>query len=607
MAIAIAGPGARAADVVELPPLEVGAPPPATDVTVLDPARIEAAPSLDLAALLRQLPGVHVDRLAAGGAVSSLYLRGADPNFTAIYVDGVKLNDPTNTRGGSVDFSSFAIEDIERIELLSGPASALLGADALAGAINIVTRRGGEGRAARATLARGGAGQAHGSASLGGHAGALGYALRAGNRDAGTTVEGAASRVRSFGANLDAGELAQLSLHHAEHELAAFPDDSGGPRHAQRRELDERRGDATGAGLRARLHDGGGWGLAFAGSWLERRELAVSPGVAPGERDPVGIPASRTDSTLRRADARLSLDARFAGLGVATGVQAGHERGASDGELELVVPLPADFALARDYTAAFVDADYLWRSGLLAEASLRRDDHGDAAPVTRRARLSYPWRDLTLSAGYAEGYKLPSFYALGNPTVGNPALRPEASRSTEAALLYAPRADASLRLALFQAEYRNAIDFEEGPPPRLVNRDRVLCEGFELGFTLAPAPGLDWQLGVTRAVAQLPGSTEPLRNRPRWTGSSQARLRLPAGWGAMLSATHVGANWDSSIPTGARRLPAYTRLDAALQWQARPQLALRAALDNALDAGYEELIGFPGPRRTARLELRLDL
>jgi vitamin B12 transporter len=601
----LAGAAAQAAEVVELPALEVTAAPVATDVSVLDRASIESSPSPDLAGLLRQLPGVHVDRLAASGAVASLYLRGADPNYTAIYVDGVKLNDPTNTRGGSVDFSSFAVEDIERIELLSGPASALLGADALAGAINIVTRRGDAGRVVRASFARGTADQQHGTASLAGREGRLGYALRAGARDAGTAVDGAAARVRSFGANLDAGDFAQLSLQHSANQLAAFPDDSGGPRYAERRELDQRRGDATSAGLRSQLYDGGDWGLTLASSWLERRELAVSPGVAPGARDPVGIPASRADSTLRRAEARLALDARLAGFAVVTGMQAGRERGISDGTLELGVPLPADFSLARDFTAAFVDVDYLWRSGLLAEASLRRDDHGEAAPVTRRARLSYPWRDLTLSAGYAEGYKLPSFYALGNPTVGNPALRPESSRSTEAAFVYAPRPNASLRLALFQAEYRDAIDFEEGPPPRLVNRDRMRCEGFELGFALAPLDGLDWQLGVTRAVAALPGSSEPLRNRPRWTGASQASLRVSPAWTAVLSATHVGRNWDSSIPTGDRQLPAYTRLDAALHWQARPQLALRAALDNALDQDYEELIGFPGPRRTARLELRL--
>jgi vitamin B12 transporter len=596
-----------AAEVVELPPLEVSGAPVATDQTVLGRPLIEAAPASTLTELLRQLPGVHIDRFGAGGAVSSLYLRGADPNYTAIYIDGIKVNDPTNTRGGSVDFAGLDAGDIERIELLSGPASALLGADALAGAINIVTRRGGRERAATATLARGTLEQHQGSGSAGGRLGAFGYAVRAASRDSGTTVAGSSSRVRSAGANLDAGDVAQLSLQYSENELAAFPDDSGGPRYAEREQLETRDGHATVLGLRTRLHDAARWGVSLDASGFERRELAVSPGVAPGTRDPVGIPASRADTTLRRTEARLAVDAQLGGFDVVTGLHAGHERGASDGTLELVVPMAADFDVSRRFTAAFADVDYQWRSGLLAEASLRRDDHGREAPVTRRLRLSYPWHELTLSLGYAEGYKLPSFYALANPTVGNPDLRPETSRGTEAALVYAPSADAQLRLALFQAEYRDAIDFEEGPPPQLVNRSRMACEGFELGAGLLPWPRLDLQFSVTRAVATLPGSDESLRNRPRWTGAGQASLKLLDGWRAALSAVHVGRNLDSSIPTGDRTLDAYTRLDAALQWQVRPQLALRAGLDNALDEDYEELIGFPGPRRTARLELSLGL
>ena len=54
-------------------------------------------------------------------------------------VDGVELNDPTNTRGGSYDFSNLDMSSIERIEIVRGPQSAIYGSDALAGVINIIT------------------------------------------------------------------------------------------------------------------------------------------------------------------------------------------------------------------------------------------------------------------------------------------------------------------------------------------------------------------------------------------------------------------------------------------------------------------------------------
>ena len=75
--------------------------------------------------------------------LSSLYIRGSDPNYTMVLLDGVPLNDPTNQRGGSVDLSSLTPERIERIEIVKGPASVFYGSDAMAGAVNIITQKGG--------------------------------------------------------------------------------------------------------------------------------------------------------------------------------------------------------------------------------------------------------------------------------------------------------------------------------------------------------------------------------------------------------------------------------------------------------------------------------
>ena len=93
-----------------------------------------------LADLLRRVAGVHVDQVGGRGGTGSLYMRGADPNYTLVLVDGVRVNDPTNARGGSFDFSALDIADVERVEIARGPYSAVYGGDALAGVINIVTR-----------------------------------------------------------------------------------------------------------------------------------------------------------------------------------------------------------------------------------------------------------------------------------------------------------------------------------------------------------------------------------------------------------------------------------------------------------------------------------
>src|SRR5262245_4020208 len=119
---------------LELPAADLG-----SGVTVLDRHEFEAQRPAQLADVLRNVPGVHIDQVGGRGGTGSLYLRGADPNYTLVLVNGVRVNDPTNPRGGSFDFSTFDVDDIERIEVARGPYSAVFGGDALAGVVNIVT------------------------------------------------------------------------------------------------------------------------------------------------------------------------------------------------------------------------------------------------------------------------------------------------------------------------------------------------------------------------------------------------------------------------------------------------------------------------------------
>ena len=129
----------------------------AANVTVLSRADFDVEKPARLADLLRRVAGVHIDQVGGRGGTGSLYMRGADPNYTLVLVDGVRVNDPTNARGGSFDFSTFDVADVERVEVARGPYSAVYGGDALAGVVNIVTRRAPRERTQVALDAMGGA------------------------------------------------------------------------------------------------------------------------------------------------------------------------------------------------------------------------------------------------------------------------------------------------------------------------------------------------------------------------------------------------------------------------------------------------------------------
>ena len=118
-----------------------------SSVTVITAEEIaKASPTSPLDAL-RGVPGLTVTESGGPGKFSSVFLRGAEDRHTLVLIDGIRVGDPAST-GGGFDFANLVLTDIERIEVLRGPQSALYGSDAIGGVINIITRKGrGEPRA----------------------------------------------------------------------------------------------------------------------------------------------------------------------------------------------------------------------------------------------------------------------------------------------------------------------------------------------------------------------------------------------------------------------------------------------------------------------------
>src|SRR3546814_14425123 len=95
-------------------------------VTVLGKAAIDRAQDIGVSELLLRTPGVSLSRNGGYGAATSLRIRGAETDQTAVVIDGVKLNDPSSA-GGGYNFAHLLIGDAARIEVLRGPQSILWG------------------------------------------------------------------------------------------------------------------------------------------------------------------------------------------------------------------------------------------------------------------------------------------------------------------------------------------------------------------------------------------------------------------------------------------------------------------------------------------------
>lgn len=118
----------------------------AANVTVVSQEQIENGPYANLGDVLRDVNGVAVTTKGFAGAGQTVYLNGDDR--VLVMIDGRRLSRPQGTVNGgraSIDLNSIvSLDNIERIEIVKGGASALYGSDAVGGVINIITRKGTE-------------------------------------------------------------------------------------------------------------------------------------------------------------------------------------------------------------------------------------------------------------------------------------------------------------------------------------------------------------------------------------------------------------------------------------------------------------------------------
>ena len=492
--------------------------------------------------------------------------------------------------------------------------SSLYGSDALSGVINIITKKGKGKPTFTPEASAGRFGQFRVFSGLSGSSDLFNYSLTGSYLDEGEPVKGSEFKSPSFTSTLGllAADNIEISstIRYAHVDSTSFPDDSGGPRFAVIRSVDDRNIDQFLVGLNFLHVPKEWWDYEVKLGFYNNKEKFSSPGIAPGIRDPFGIPPNQSDNDFSRYD--VNLINRFSlikGLDLVLGFETEVEDGESSGMLFGDFPAPTDFKLDRYILSPYAELNLNLIENLNIVLGSRLDFPDDFdTDWSPRAGISYKVQKINtiLRGNYGEGFKLPSFFSLSNPIVGNPELVPETSKSVDLGVKQIVKDGlAAASFNIYYNRFRNLIDFDEGPPPLLVNRSEVTVKGFELILELEPWDKLKLNGDLNYADSNIKGTGEELRNRPRWWGGFTV-LFLPRDDIVFnLDALFVGEVFDSSIPTGDVVLDSYTLFNTAVTWIPHERARVFLAVDNLFNEDYEQFVGFPAPGIAPRGGIKL--
>lgn len=564
-----------------------------------------------LSTILQRTPGVFVDEMGGRSGISSLYIRGGDPNFTMVLLDGVPLNDPTNQRGGSVDLSSLTPERIERIEIVKGPASVFYGSDAMAGVVNIITQKG---TAADRMVLRAEGGQwgyTRGVFQTSGAADHLRYAGSAAFTRNDGQVTGNRFTSGTIGGNLSWSLQESLKValtgQYTKTDTRSFPEGSGGSRLAVLRKLEQRRTNEVVSGFNLTFPLAPNWDNQLIGNVFHREQNVENPGVlsAPGTfRVPLTV--YRTHFTRMRLHWTLRASLKKF-LKVAGGFQLVHENGTRTGTQDLTVlgfssKADTDFEHSRTTPGGMLESIISPHEQVRLSAGIRVDSPEDfPLQVTPRIAVSVsPSPQTTIRGRYGRGFKLPSLNALGDPLTGNPHLSPESSSGWEVGLLHStPIWDTEIQVTYFHNSFFNQIDLDPVLAKQktflLVNVNKVRTQGIELNVAATPLPRLSIEGWVTYLDSRVSGTSTPLRNRPTASGGLAIQVQASPALTIRGQLQAVGNRFDLQIPTTQTRIQGYYRVDLATTYTLNDAWKIFAAVDNLTNATYEDFLGFESP------------
>lgn len=550
--------------------------------TVITRQQMDDSQAESVTELLRRVPGVSVARSGDEGTLSSVFTRGTNSNHTLVLFEGVRLNSPYY---GGYDWSLPTTTALERIEVARGPYSALWGADAVGGVINLIPYRETD-RLGGRLLAEGGEDGWQRYEVSAGYASKKFDVLVSGYRRSGegtldnSDFEGKQG-LTNMGFSWGKGSRVGLVYQDLSSDIGipfVSPDDPTPNRRQDTRQ------QLMAIPLRWQLNSK--WNLEVVASRVERTFDFEDPD------DPYGYTYGNTQADTDQA--RLASHHTLGGHTVSWGAEWREDRVTDSNTFGVSLDEATD-----SYLSVFAQDN--WRIGtkLRLLAGLRWDDNDDwGSKIT--GRIDFSWRladTFELRGGYGQAYRAPSLGELYAPIGGNAALEPETSNSGELGVVYTPLAGHSRwQLNIFSTDIADLIEFDFSTYEN-VNIGKARIKGAEFVWEQGALDVIRWYLQASYLDTESEDGL-PLLRRPEWSASWTLNGNIGKGWSGDVTVLWVDARDDIDPVTFDRaEADSYTTVNLAVAWEAWKRITITARALNILDADYQEVLGYPAPGR----------
>lgn len=561
---------------------------------------LPADPSITQA--LATLPGVTVAQNGGPGSSASVSIRGSSASQVAVFIDGIRIGSPTT---GIAPWADLPTEAFERVEVISGPAAASFGNNAMGGVVQLFTRRAAN-QPNRTTVSAGG-----------------------GSNKTFDTQFRTSGTVPSTGPLAALGGLTySLGLH--DYNTAGIDatrpffyghEDGRNPYHAQ--DLDARLGyarDNWSISTFALYHRSD---LSYDNSGYANRELdhQLTTGVAfhlditPDTQFDQSFGYANDRQFIYADDPALATD-QINSQRISTSTSLTHQE---HGFHLFGLPLSGESKLAYDFTReqAFLPVDIpggvptrndsafsLHQSATLGSVTMfvagRHEIIAGQAVNTGNAALSWAITPVyTARMSYGNAFRLPTFNDLYYPGYGNPNLSPERSTSVEAAL-DANTAYGTFTAAIYDTRVNNLIAYNPATfSPMNIGRSHI--RGIDLSYkgTIGRSTPISVAVGILNPQDET--NRTWLSRRPRQTVSLNVdhtwdELKLHAlSTGASL--LYGGSTFDD--PANRQYLASYLTVNLRASYRINSHLTASASLSNLFDRQYMTAYGYNTLGRTA--------